>query len=203
MACHHHQCRQGATVDRAYVLASGSMNRHLAYVAMTRHKDGVTMHAGRDDFKDMAALTKTLSRSGLKETTLDYLKDVHDFAERRGFNGDHAIGRMMERGQQLLDTFGKRLEQAMDSVRERFGLERPASTSARRPEVKGWLQSENAAERVYLDVPHGQVDQAREAGARWDRESKNLVCPAGRRSGGLSEMAPRARPGGHRRACRW
>ncbi|WP_236656123.1 AAA family ATPase [Acidiphilium sp. C61] len=31
---------QGATVDRAYVLASGTMDRHLTYVAMTRHGTG-------------------------------------------------------------------------------------------------------------------------------------------------------------------
>jgi ATP-dependent exoDNAse (exonuclease V) alpha subunit len=31
---------QGATVDRAYVLASTTMDRHLSYVAMTRHRDG-------------------------------------------------------------------------------------------------------------------------------------------------------------------
>ncbi|MEM7664114.1 MAG: Ti-type conjugative transfer relaxase TraA, partial [Pseudomonadota bacterium] len=30
---------QGATVDHGYVLASRSMDRHLAYVAMTRHRD--------------------------------------------------------------------------------------------------------------------------------------------------------------------
>ena len=30
---------QGATVDRAYVLSSGSMDRHLTYVAMTRHRE--------------------------------------------------------------------------------------------------------------------------------------------------------------------
>lgn len=30
---------QGETVDRAFVLASGTMDRHLTYVAMTRHRD--------------------------------------------------------------------------------------------------------------------------------------------------------------------
>jgi Ti-type conjugative transfer relaxase TraA len=68
---------QGATVDRAFVLASGSMDRHLAYVGMTRHRTEVTLYAGRDEFRDMAALTERLSRSNAKETTLDY-------AERRG-----------------------------------------------------------------------------------------------------------------------
>lgn len=68
---------QGATVDRAYVLASDRMDRHLSYVAMTRHREEATLYAGRDEFKDLAALSERLSRSGAKETTLDY-------AERRG-----------------------------------------------------------------------------------------------------------------------
>lgn len=41
---------QGATVDRAYVLASGTMDRHLTYVAMTRHRDGVQLYAAQDEF---------------------------------------------------------------------------------------------------------------------------------------------------------
>lgn len=46
---------QGATVDRAYVLASPTMDRHLTYVAMTRHRDEVTVYAGQDDFADRRA----------------------------------------------------------------------------------------------------------------------------------------------------
>ncbi|MGC3940907.1 AAA family ATPase [Roseobacter sp. EG26] len=38
---------QGATVDYAYVLASRSMDKHLAYVAMTRHREN--MHVFVDD----------------------------------------------------------------------------------------------------------------------------------------------------------
>lgn len=41
---------QGATVDRAYVMASGSMDRHLTYVAMTRHRDSVRLYADRQEF---------------------------------------------------------------------------------------------------------------------------------------------------------
>lgn len=63
---------QGATVDRAYVFASGTMDRHLTYVAMTRHRDSVQLYAGQDEFRDMDALTARLSRSQAKETTLDY-----------------------------------------------------------------------------------------------------------------------------------
>ncbi|NTD86652.1 Ti-type conjugative transfer relaxase TraA [Agrobacterium tumefaciens] len=41
---------QGATVDRAFVLASSTMDRHLTYVAMTRHRDGVQLYADIKEF---------------------------------------------------------------------------------------------------------------------------------------------------------
>lgn len=63
---------QGMTVDRAHVLAGRSMDRHMAYVALSRHRDGVTMHYGRDQFATPEKLTRTLSRQRLKDTTLDY-----------------------------------------------------------------------------------------------------------------------------------
>ncbi|WP_299825378.1 AAA family ATPase [uncultured Roseobacter sp.] len=40
---------QGATVDQSYVLASRSMDRHLAYVAMTRHRDDVQIFINNKD----------------------------------------------------------------------------------------------------------------------------------------------------------
>lgn len=46
---------QGATVDRSYVLASGTMDRHLTYVAMTRHRDGVQLYAAQDEFAERQA----------------------------------------------------------------------------------------------------------------------------------------------------
>ena len=46
---------QGATVDRAFVLASGTMDRHLTYVAMTRHREGAQLYADRQEFTDRKA----------------------------------------------------------------------------------------------------------------------------------------------------
>lgn len=92
---------QGATVDRAFVLASKTMDRHLAYVAMTRHRQGVELHASREEFKDgMEGLSKSLSRDGAKETTLDY--EIRDFAERRGIRVPEAIGRMVAKAFETL-----------------------------------------------------------------------------------------------------
>ena len=40
---------QGATVDRAWVLASQRMDSSLTYVAMTRHREGLRVYVGEDD----------------------------------------------------------------------------------------------------------------------------------------------------------
>jgi Ti-type conjugative transfer relaxase TraA len=63
---------QGVTVDRAHVLASGHMDRHAAYVALTRHRDGVALHYGQDEFANAGRLARTLGRERLKDTSLDY-----------------------------------------------------------------------------------------------------------------------------------
>src|SRR4051812_1641765 len=72
---------QGVTVDRAYVLASSFMDRHAAYVGLTRHREGVELHWAREDLRDHAGLERALSRERAKDTTLDY---AAGFAERRG-----------------------------------------------------------------------------------------------------------------------
>ena len=47
---------QGATVDRAFVLASSTMDRHLTYVAMTRHRDSVQLYADIKEFANAGQL---------------------------------------------------------------------------------------------------------------------------------------------------
>ncbi|MBM7322278.1 Ti-type conjugative transfer relaxase TraA, partial [Agrobacterium sp. S2] len=47
---------QGATVDQAFVLASSTMDRHLSYVAMTRHRDSVQIYADITEFSNPGRL---------------------------------------------------------------------------------------------------------------------------------------------------
>ncbi|MCO6410881.1 Ti-type conjugative transfer relaxase TraA [Hoeflea alexandrii] len=63
---------QGATVDRVKVLASLSLDRHLTYVAMTRHREDMAVYYGERSFKAAGGLEKLLSRKNGKEVTLDY-----------------------------------------------------------------------------------------------------------------------------------
>lgn len=71
---------QGMTVDRVHVLATPGLDRHSAYVALSRHRDRVELHYGRDDFGDQGKLIRTVSRERSKNMASDY---VRDFADRR------------------------------------------------------------------------------------------------------------------------
>lgn len=46
---------QGATVDRVKVLASGTLDRHLTYVAMTRHREAAALYVGMAEFTNRAS----------------------------------------------------------------------------------------------------------------------------------------------------
>jgi ATP-dependent exoDNAse (exonuclease V) alpha subunit len=74
---------QGVTVDRTHVLATPGMDRHAAYVALSRHRDGVDLHYGRDDFADRDQLARTLSRERAKDMASDY---AAEFVERRSWD---------------------------------------------------------------------------------------------------------------------
>jgi Ti-type conjugative transfer relaxase TraA len=83
---------QGATLDRVHVLATPGMDRHLSYVAMTRHRQSVVLHGAHADFissgrraklgKDpsvaaldtasLAGMAWRLGRDGAKASTLDF-----------------------------------------------------------------------------------------------------------------------------------
>jgi Ti-type conjugative transfer relaxase TraA len=82
---------QGATVDRVKVLATLSLDRHLTYVAMTRHREDVALYYGRRSFGFNGGLIAVLSRLNAKETTLDYAggrfyREALRFASNRGLH---------------------------------------------------------------------------------------------------------------------
>ncbi|MBB4096324.1 Ti-type conjugative transfer relaxase TraA [Ochrobactrum pecoris] len=77
---------QGMTVDRTHVLATPGMDAHGSYVALSRHRDSMDLHYGRDDFADQNRLVRTLSRDRSKDMATDYERadPAQNYAERRG-----------------------------------------------------------------------------------------------------------------------
>jgi Ti-type conjugative transfer relaxase TraA len=77
---------QGMTVDRTHVLATPGMDAHGSYVALSRHRDGMDLHYGRDDFASSDRLARTLSRDRSKDMATDYERPdpAQSYADRRG-----------------------------------------------------------------------------------------------------------------------
>jgi hypothetical protein len=61
---------QGTTVEYSYLLLTRHLDRHGSYVALSRHRHGVAAFYARDEFADLAALTRRLGRDGSKVMAL-------------------------------------------------------------------------------------------------------------------------------------
>lgn len=86
---------QGVTVNHAFVYVAGTMwDRFLAYVAMTRHRKTLNVYAEQSQFNSIKTLEKTLSRSPIKDSVLDW---PLSFAMRRGFDPDSLLGRFIDK----------------------------------------------------------------------------------------------------------
>jgi Ti-type conjugative transfer relaxase TraA len=116
---------QGMTVDRAHVLATPGMDSHGAYVALSRHRDGVDLHYGRDDFADQSRLVRTLSRERGKDMASDY-KPAQQFAERRGITFRERIveiaRQVPERAKSIFANFRPQLHKLEALPSEKGGL---------------------------------------------------------------------------------
>ena len=75
---------QGMTVDHSLVYLGGKgWNRHLTYVALSRHRQSCQVYADRETHANQGILMRRLSRLGLKDSVLDF---PLAFAERRGID---------------------------------------------------------------------------------------------------------------------
>jgi Ti-type conjugative transfer relaxase TraA len=101
---------QGVTVDRAHVLATPGLDRHGSYVALSRHRDGVEIHYGRDDFDSLDKLSRTLSRERAKDMASDYERaapEVEAEAPQRGSEpgSEKTPDKAPEKGRGIFDGF--------------------------------------------------------------------------------------------------
>ncbi len=144
---------QGMTVDRAHVLATPGMDAHASYVALSRHRGGVELHYGRDDFANPDRLRRTLSRDRAKDMASDY--EQHDpaqgYAERRGINFRERVAEIVRK------IVPEKVRDMFDGLRS--PLDAPRPNSGRKPE---WETPERelsgtAAERRKTEAPERKL----------------------------------------------
>ena len=144
---------QGMTVDRAHVLATPGMDAHSSYVALSRHRDGVELHYGRDDFANQDRLVRTLSRDRAKDMASDYERadPVQSYAERRGITFRERVAEIVRK------VVPEKLRDMFDGLR--FPGDVPCPDGGRRPE-RGAPKRERSgtgAERRETEAPERKV----------------------------------------------
>ncbi|QFT29610.1 exonuclease V subunit alpha [Labrenzia sp. THAF82] len=127
---------QGATVDRAFVLASSTMDRHLTYVAMTRHRKDVQLYADASAFAGRSASHASGQSSGHTSGRL-VAHGAAPFEHKQGNAKSYFVTLETAQGAQHT-TWGVDLERALGEARPKIGdmigLRREGSQSVRLPD---------------------------------------------------------------------
>jgi Ti-type conjugative transfer relaxase TraA len=146
---------QGMTVDRAHVLATPGLDAHGAYVALSRHRDGMELHYGHDDFASQDRLLGALSRDRAKDMASDYerLEPARDYAERRGITFRERMERVVEIVKQAPEKLrgmfdGLRLPAAGGQGPERRVAEDP-EMALRRARTKALIRHAHAVDAIF------------------------------------------------------
>ncbi len=142
---------QGVTVDRAYLLATPSMNAELSYVGMTRHKKELVVASGRDAFDDAKSLVRGLSKPVEKAFSAAHdvrpvIRDNPEYTHRQ--------------------TFAKRREIAFEAAAER---RRDRSPDGLRAELGATLAKVSAKDGPTLASEQARIRQLTTALRRRDQ----------------------------------
>jgi Ti-type conjugative transfer relaxase TraA len=153
---------QGMTVDRAHVLATPGMDTHSSYVALSRHRDGLELHYGRDDFANPDRLVRTLSRDRAKDMASDYERadPVQSYAERRGITFRERVAEIVRK------VVPEKVRNMFDGLRSPSDL--PGPDSGRRPErdAPERERSGTGAERRETEAPQRMAAEEAESELR-------------------------------------
>ncbi|WP_232793138.1 Ti-type conjugative transfer relaxase TraA [Caulobacter hibisci] len=134
---------QGVTVDRAHVLATPGLDRHGAYVALSRHRDSVHIHYGRDEFEDLGKLTRVLSRERAKDMASDFAqrRDIHVPASMRRKGRRSASAGCSPASSRLAPCASRRRRRRRGTRTRPTSIARSSVTPAPRPMSCGWTSA--------------------------------------------------------------
>jgi Ti-type conjugative transfer relaxase TraA len=149
---------QGMTVDHTHVLATPGMDAHASYVALSRHRDGMELHYGCDDFADRDRLTRTLSRDRAKDMASDYDQrdPAQSYAERRGITFRERVAEIVRK------IVPEKLREAVDGLLD--GLRQPGHAAPGlevRPGPEREKPGTQVSERQAKEDPENALRRAR------------------------------------------
>jgi len=211
---------QGMTIDRTHVLATPGLDRHAAYVALSRHREGMQLHYGKDDFADSSKLARALSRERGKDMALDYIRSpepspVRDpstslrraFAERRGITFRERVAEIVrkvvpERARSIFEQLRLPLADgsqiAKSDAKATLREERKAMVQRHARAVEDIFQAQDRSDKASPD----QLKELRQARATINAVRKNAALDFESAYKRDSSLAPEATNGNISRAVR-
>ncbi len=188
---------QGATVDHAHVLHGKGWRHAAAYVALTRHRDSVTLYAGEAEAGDREQLVRQFKRRDMQEAALSYKAATSQWqaryigddpvetfkAERealRKVSGDNRDEerqakhdhRMQAAAKAILESTSAQAKAAAEKILplvRQADARRKAGEQASRP-VRDYFAQRSATQRAAYDAP--LREKAREQQAKAARRIK-------------------------------
>ena len=152
---------QGMTVDHAFVYAGGlGWDRHLTYVAMSRHRETCQLYADKETFSSQALLYKRLSRFGIKDSLLDF---PVSFAARRGIDTSTLLSLLPKRLAERLSTLKEKLVDRVEQWVNPEGYAVRQHEQARQQQVNDDMKKRREDARVVASY----VDSHRAVGMSW------------------------------------
>ncbi|CAM5761388.1 hypothetical protein LMIY3S_00122 [Labrys miyagiensis] len=183
---------QGMTVDRTYVLATPGLDAHASYVALSRHRDGVDLHYGGDDFGDRDRLIRTLSRDRAKDIASDYERTdpAQAYAERRGISLRQRVAEIVRKI--VPETLRDRIDGLLDGLRpiddaeinpeRRQGPEREREPGQKPERESAGTQAQRKApapDRDAVDDPKAVLRKARTEALKRHARALDAILAAG------------------------
>jgi hypothetical protein len=153
---------QGMTVDRTHVLATPGMDAHGSYVALSRHREGLDLHYGRDDFANQDRLTRTLSRDRAKDMASDYERadPAQSYAERRGITFRERVAEIVRK------VVPEKVRNMFDGLRSPGDVAGPDGEQRPKRDRPERESSAPGTERRQIEAPERTVAADPEAEAR-------------------------------------
>lgn len=152
---------QGMTVDHAFVYAGGlGWNRHLTYVALSRHRETCHLYADKETHRERETLQRHLGRLGIKDSLLDF---PLAFAERRGIDTSGLLKLLPKHLAERLKVWKEKItEQLEQTINPERYIQRRINAARDQLEAEKITRQREDARLVAL-----YVDTNRDMGMAW------------------------------------
>ena len=146
---------QGATVDRTYVLATPSFDRHLTYVALSRHRESTELYYAKEDFRSKSNLNSALSRARPKELATD-------FVARTSAGSDEPRGASGRTAEAIQERFRERVDSSFQQTLAEKEQLRPGELTIRELPSRAFQADQKPTRKQRIDGAIEPKSAARE-----------------------------------------